>query len=113
MEQLGPDQRDGATTVLADVDTAAWSQRFDLLSDPTRLEMLLVLHRAPGINVGDLAGTLGRSENAVSQALGVLRRVGWVNSTRVGRTVSYRLEDETAHALLHWIGAKRSSGGPH
>ncbi|MDP9166086.1 MAG: metalloregulator ArsR/SmtB family transcription factor, partial [Actinomycetota bacterium] len=91
MEQLGSNQRDGATSAIADVDTAAWSQRFDLLSDPTRLEILLVLHRAPGINVGDLASTLRRSENAVSQALGVLRRLGWVNSTRVGRSVSYQL----------------------
>ena len=58
-----------ASTALADVDTTGWAQRFDLLSDPHRLEILLVLHRAPGINVGDLATVLGRSENAVSQAL--------------------------------------------
>jgi DNA-binding transcriptional ArsR family regulator len=108
MKASGPNQIDGAVSALADVDTVAWSQRFDLLSDPTRLEILLVLHRVPGINVGDLAATLGRSENAVSQALRVLRRLGWVHSTRVGRNVSYRLKDEIAHDLLHWIGAKKS-----
>ena len=95
-----------ATSALADVDTSGWTQRFDLLSDPNRLEILLVLHRAPGICVGDLAAALGRSENAVSQALRVLRQQGWVNSTRVGRLVSYRLEDKTVHDLLHWIGAR-------
>ena len=95
-----------ASTALADVDTTGWAQRFDLLSDPHRLEILLVLHRAPGINVGDLAAVLGRSENAVSQALRVLRQQGWVSSTRVGRAVSYRLEDEIVHDLLHWIGAR-------
>ncbi len=95
-----------AASALADVDTAGWAQRFDLLSDPHRLEILLVLHRAPGINVGDLAAVLGRSENAVSQALRVLRQQGWVSSTRVGRAVSYRLEDEIVHDLLHWIGAR-------
>ena len=94
------------TSALTDVDTAGWTQRFDLLSDPNRLEILLVLHRAPGINVGDLADVLGRSENAVSQALRVLRQQGWVSSTRIGRTVSYRLEDEIVHDLLHWIGAR-------
>jgi ArsR family transcriptional regulator, lead/cadmium/zinc/bismuth-responsive transcriptional repressor len=94
------------TAALSDVDTTGWTQRFDLLSDPNRLEILLVLHRAPGINVGDLAAILGRSENAVSQALRVLRQQGWVSSTRVGRTVSYRLEDEIVHDLLHWIGAR-------
>ncbi|KUH90557.1 metalloregulator ArsR/SmtB family transcription factor [Mycobacterium sp. IS-1556] len=96
------------TSALADVDTTDWTVRFDLLSDPNRLEILLVLHRAPGICVGDLAAALGRSENAVSQALRVLRQQGWVSSTRVGRTVSYRLQDQTVHDLLHWIGARHS-----
>jgi DNA-binding transcriptional ArsR family regulator len=96
----------GVTSALTDVDTTGWTQRFDLLSDPNRLEILLVLHRAPGICVGDLAAVLGRSENAVSQALRVLRQQGWVSSTRVGRLVSYRLEDEIVHDLLHWIGAR-------
>lgn len=94
-----------ATSALTDVDIAGWTQRFDLLSDPNRLEILLGLHRSPGICVSDLALALSRSENAVSQALRVLRRQGWVTSTRVGRLVSYRLEDHTVHDLLHWIGA--------
>ncbi|CQD22860.1 metalloregulator ArsR/SmtB family transcription factor [Mycobacterium sp. 050128] len=97
-----------ARSALSDVDAAAWSQRFDLLSDPHRLEILLVLHRAPGICVGELADTLDRSENAVSQALRVLRQQGWVKSTRVGRAVSYRLEDQITHDLLHWIGAQHN-----
>lgn len=95
-----------ASSALADVDTVGWTQRFDLLSDPNRLEILLSLHRAPGICVGDLATALGRSENAVSQALRVLRQQGWVTSTRVGRSVAYRLDDEIVHDLLHWIGAR-------
>ena len=95
-----------ASSALADVDTAGWTQRFDLLSDPNRLEILLGLHRAPGICVGDLAAAVGRSENAVSQALRVLRQQGWVSSTRVGRSVSYQLEDQIVHDLLHWIGAR-------
>ncbi|GAA1481888.1 metalloregulator ArsR/SmtB family transcription factor [Gordonia sinesedis] len=89
----------------AEVDIAEWSTRFDLLSDPHRLEILLVLHRNPGIFVGDIATAVGRTETAVSQALRVLRVQGWVTSTRVGRSVSYRLDDETVHQLLHWIGA--------
>ena len=97
-----------ATSALSDVDTVGWAQRFDLLSDPHRLEILLSLHRAPGICVSDLAAALGRSENAVSQALRVLRQPGWVTSERVGRQVSYRLEDETVHDLLHRIGARHA-----
>ena len=52
-------QVERATSALADVDTAGWTLRFDLLSDPNRLEILLCLHRAPGICVGDLAAALG------------------------------------------------------
>ncbi|MCV7202115.1 transcriptional regulator [Mycolicibacterium peregrinum] len=99
-------QVERASSALADVDTSGWARRFDLLSDPHRLEILLGLHRAPGICVSDLATALGRSENAVSQALRVLRDQGWVTSSRAGRTVNYRLEDETVHDLLHWIGAR-------
>ena len=101
-------QVERASSALADVDTAGWTLRFDLLSDPNRLEILLCLHRAPGICVGDLAAALGRSENAVSQALRVLRQQGWVTSTRAGREVSYRLEDEIVHELLHRIGAQHA-----
>lgn len=100
-----------ASSALSDVDTSGWAQRFDLVSDPHRLEILLSLHRAPGICVSDLAAALGRSENTVSQALRVLRAQGWVTSTRVGRSVSYRLDDETVHDLLHWIGARHTD--PH
>jgi DNA-binding transcriptional ArsR family regulator len=94
-----------AASALADVDIAGWTLRFDLLSDPNRLEILLTLHHHPGLCVGDLAVAVGRSENAVSQALRLLRQQGWVRSTRVGRQVSYQLEDHTVHDLLHWIGA--------
>ncbi len=109
MDPAGSETKgDRASSALGDVDTTGWSLRFDLLSDPHRLEILLVLHRAPGIFVGDLAAALGRSENAVSQALRVLRQQGWVTSTRVGRAVSYRLDDEIVHDLLHWIGARHN-----
>ncbi|MGA9375227.1 MAG: transcriptional regulator, partial [Mycobacterium sp.] len=36
-----------ASSAMADVDISAWARRFDLLSDPHRLEILLSLHRVP------------------------------------------------------------------
>ncbi|MCB0923137.1 MAG: helix-turn-helix transcriptional regulator [Mycobacterium sp.] len=108
MAQFG-DQLDQVSAALSDVDIRGWTQRFDLLSDPNRLEILLSLHRVPGICVGELAQGVGRSENSVSQALRVLRQQGWVTSTRMGRQVSYHLDDQTVHRLLHWIGAAHSS----
>ncbi|OYN75493.1 ArsR/SmtB family transcription factor [Mycolicibacterium sphagni] len=95
-------------STLTDVDTTSWAARFDMLSDPNRLEILLALHRTPDICVGDLAAAIGRPENTVSQALRILRRQGWVACTRVGRTVNYQLSNDTVHDLLHWIGARRS-----
>lgn len=100
-----PANRGGGGAALADVDIAGWTLRFDLLSDPNRLEILLTLHRSPGLCVGELAEAVGRSENSVSQALRVLRQQGWVTSARTGRQVSYQLQDHTVHDLLHWIGA--------
>ena len=103
----GPeDNVDGTAPAPGDVDIAAWTLRFDLLSDPNRLAILLELHRAPGTYVGDLAAALHRSENSVSQALRKLRHQGWVQSARVGKQVGYQLQDRTVHDLLHWIGAR-------
>ncbi|WP_278263378.1 metalloregulator ArsR/SmtB family transcription factor [Nocardia sp. AG03] len=93
---------------IGDVEIRAWAQRFDLLSDPSRLEILLCLHRAPGISVGELAAALGRNENAISQALRVLRQEGCVVSTRSGRTVTNRLADPVIHEILHTIGAQHA-----
>ncbi|MFI5501359.1 ArsR/SmtB family transcription factor [Nocardia asteroides] len=93
---------------IGDVEIGAWAQRFDLLSDPNRLEILLCLHRTPGISVGELAAAIGRTENAISQALRVLRHEGCVTSAREGRTVTNRLVDPTIHEILHTIGAKHT-----
>ncbi|MFC9894627.1 ArsR/SmtB family transcription factor [Nocardia sp. NPDC127579] len=87
------------------IDIHAWSRRFGLLADPNRLEILLCLHRAPGSTVGEIAAATGRSENAVSQALRILRHENCVVSTRVGRSVINRLDDPIVHEILHSIGA--------
>lgn len=96
-----------ARSALADVSISEWALRFDLLSDPNRLEILLAVHRVPGICVSELAESVGRTENSISQALRVLRHQGWVSGTRVGRTMSYQLNNDAVHDLLHWIGAHR------
>ena len=43
-----------ASSALADVDTTGWAQRFDLLSDPNRLEILLVQYLRPAMVGFDL-----------------------------------------------------------
>ncbi|MBJ8348479.1 winged helix-turn-helix transcriptional regulator [Antrihabitans sp. YC2-6] len=82
-----------------------WVRRFELLGDPTRLQILLGMHRAPGICVSDLAAALSMSQTAVSQALRLLRNQGWVAVERDGKKMTYRLDDEIVHRLLHDLGA--------
>ena len=98
-----------ASSALADVDTAGWTLRFDLLSDPNRLEILLCLHRAPGICVGDL----GRGARTVRKcglaSTSGASAAGLGEFHPVGREVSYRLEDEIVHELLHRIGARHQN----
>ncbi|MCT2273869.1 ArsR/SmtB family transcription factor [Dietzia cinnamea] len=93
------------------MDVDDWAGRFDLLADPTRLGLLAHMHHAgPGVaTVSDLAGAVGISRNAASQALRILREQGWVSATRDetdGRIVRYTLVDDTVHRILHLMGAR-------
>lgn len=85
----------------------AWVTRFALLADPTRLTLLLCIHRAGEICVSDLAVAAGLKDTTTSQALRLLRAQGLVSAQREGRVVRYRLEDETVHALLHQVAGDR------
>lgn len=93
------------------MDVDDWAARFDVLADPTRLGLLAYMHHAgPGVaTVSDLAGAVGITRNATSQALRVLRDQGWVSATRDqsdGRIVCYSLIDDTVHRILHLMGAR-------
>lgn len=96
-------QARAALAAVSDLDS--WVQRFDLLGDPTRLRILLCMHRAPGICVTDLARALGMTSTSVSHALRILRNEGWVAVQRDGKKMTYRLDDDTVHRMLHELGA--------
>jgi ArsR family transcriptional regulator, lead/cadmium/zinc/bismuth-responsive transcriptional repressor len=76
------------------VDTA---DVFGLLSDPSRLRLLITL-RAGEANVGTLATSTALSESATSHALRLLRAHRVVEVRREGRMAFYRLAD--AHVTL-------------
>lgn len=109
MKALPPD---AVVEALADVpgtvDVAGWASRFDLISDPTRLKLLLCLHFSPEISVTRLAAATGVSQPVVSQSLRPLRDREWAVVEKVGREHRYRLVDESLHTLLHTIGAPHS-----
>lgn len=86
--------------------------RFAALSDPTRLELLVAIHAAPGAPVKALAAAAGLSPNTTTQALAVLRACGLVERVRDGRLSRWHLADDTAHELLHQLGAAHSTLHP-
>lgn len=96
---------DAVADVPAAVDVPGWSARFDLISDPTRLKLLLCLHFSPGLSVTRLAAAAGVPQTVVSQSLRPLRNREWAVVEKVGREHRYRLVDESLHTLLHTIGA--------
>jgi len=75
---------------------------FAVLSDPTRLQVVYALLRAPSgeLCVGDLAAGLGRDATTISHQLRVLRNQQVVAMRKVGRIVYYRLVDEHIRLLL-------------
>ena len=75
---------------------------FAVLSDPTRLQVVYALLRAPAgeLCVCDLAIGLGRDDTTISHQLRVLRNQQVVATRKVGRVVYYRLTDEHVRLLL-------------
>lgn len=94
---------DGAHQALPDL-----VERLAAFSDPTRLQLLIAIHAAPGSAVKDLATATGLAPNTVTQSLLSLRESGLVDKTRDGRLSRWTLTDAAAHDLLHHLGAPHS-----
>lgn len=72
---------------------------FALLSDPTRIRLILAL-REGELPVGELAGLVGKPATAVSQHLAKLRWAKVVQTRQEGTRVYYSLVDEHARSLV-------------
>lgn len=72
---------------------------FGLLSDPSRLRLLIAL-REQELCVCDLAAASGQSESSTSHALRLLRAHRVVQVRRAGRRAYYRLDDAHVRGLL-------------
>ena len=81
-------------------DVNHWASRYALLGDPTRLALLICIHRAGPIAVSDLAVATGNVDATVSQALRYLRAAGVVSVQREGRIMRYSLADDTIITLI-------------
>lgn len=71
-----------------------------LLSDPTRIRIVLALRQADELSVNALAEIVGKKPSGVSQHLARLRMARMVTTRQEGTSVRYRLTDEHALALV-------------
>lgn len=83
------------------VDLAA--EVLGVLSEPTRIRIVLALRRAEELPVNALAEMVGKKPSGVSQHLARLRMARMVTTRQEGTSVLYRLTDE--HALTVVIEA--------
>ncbi len=89
-----PDQRD------------AVAQRFRLLSEPVRLEILDVLHEQEEMTVGDLVDATGHRQANVSKHLSRMADADLLTRRRDGVHVYYSIKDPTLAALCQLVRAR-------
>ena len=80
-------------------DVLALAETFKVLSDPTRVRLVLALAERE-LCVCDLAALLGISQSAVSHQLRVLRHHRLVKYRREGKMAYYSLDDAHIEGLI-------------
>ncbi len=75
------------------------TETFGVLSDPTRLRIVLALSKEE-LCVCDIAALLGVTESAVSHQLRLLRNLRLVRFHRNGKMAYYSLDDEHIEDLI-------------
>lgn len=76
------------------------SDFFSILSDPTRLRIMMLIQQESEVCVCELTHALGESQPKVSRHLAVMRDAGIVEPRREGTWMHYRLDP----ALPDWAG---------
>jgi ArsR family transcriptional regulator len=77
----------------------ATAQFFGLLSDPTRLKIVIVLKKEE-LCVHEIAEAIGLSISAVSHQLRLLKTAKMVKNRRNGKMIYYSLDDDHIEELL-------------
>lgn len=95
----GPGGRDTPPARLDAARAIEVAETLAALTAPSRLLILSELRRAPA-TVSELAAAAGMEASAVSHQLRLLRMMGMVTATRVGKTARYALFDSHVAALL-------------
>lgn len=85
-------------------------QVFKLLSDETRLRVLLYLVRAGELHVTALCDKLGQSQPAVSHHLALLRVAGLIEARRDGKHNYYSVRKSHFHRIMEELFQSVDSG---
>jgi DNA-binding transcriptional ArsR family regulator len=94
------DKVDSARKALHDTDTTRrLSGTFKVLSDPTRLNIVVALTKEE-LCVCDIAALLSTTESAISHQLRMLKDLRLVKYTRRGKMTYYSLDDEHIDDLI-------------
>jgi ArsR family transcriptional regulator len=86
----------------------AVAQRFRLLGEPVRLELLNALHARGELSVGELVEITGHRQANVSKHLGLMADDGLLTRTRDGVHVYYAIDDPTLSALCLLVSTQRA-----
>lgn len=81
-----------------------------LMSNPTRLEILLYLLERPEASVGEVVADLSVPQSTVSNQLKLLRLGNLVKSRREGVSVFYSLKDDHVSGILKILYEHVSEG---
>lgn len=84
---------------IAEDQVVELAEMFRLMSDPTRLNIILACLDAPAA-VGEMADRLGFSASLVSHHLRLLRAARLLQAERRGRQVFYVVGDEHIRSML-------------
>jgi DNA-binding transcriptional ArsR family regulator len=90
----------GLLPPIADQSVRDLAQVFKLMSDETRLRILLYLAQSGELHVTDLCNKLGQSQPAVSHHLALLRVSGLIEARREGKHNFYSVRAEHFGELL-------------
>ena len=96
----GNGQGQGTLPPVSDETVRDLAQVFKLLSDETRLRILLYLAQAGELHVTNLCSKLDQSQPAVSHHLALLRVSGLIESRREGKHNFYSVRGEQFGLLL-------------
>lgn len=90
------------------------SSLLSALGQATRLKVVALLaeHRPAGLPASRVADLAGTPRNTMSGHLGILSNAGIVTSSRSGRTITYRINDDLLADLLDLISEFAASKKP-